>query len=61
MLGGMVMADRITVTMTDLPDEIGRRILSQIRASKKPSRDDMNKKVLDMKLRILAKEIHGRA
>ena len=60
MIGGMVMANRVKITMTDLPDELGRKVISQIRASEKPSRDELGKKVQDMKLRILANEVHGR-
>ncbi len=58
MIGGTDMAERITFTLTDIPGELGQKIISQIRASKKPSRDEMEEKVQEMKLRILAKELH---
>ena len=55
---GVVMADRVVLTMTDIPGDLGKSIISQIRNSKKPSRDILRDKVQDMKLRILAKETH---
>lgn len=60
MIGGMVMDNRVKITMTDLPNEVGHKVVSQIRASKKPSRDELGKRVQDMKVRILAQEVHGK-
>lgn len=58
MIGGRVMCERITFTMTDLPDELGKEIFEQIRSSEKPSYDDMEIKVQEMKRRILAEEMN---
>ena len=55
---GIDMIERIVLTMTDIPGELGKNVISQIRNSKKPSRDELRDRVQEMKIRILAKEAH---
>ncbi|WP_155839535.1 hypothetical protein [Butyrivibrio proteoclasticus] len=52
------MAERVTFTLTDIPDELGNKIFEQIRTSPKPPYDDMKAEVQEMKRRIMAKEMH---
>lgn len=56
MMGGLDMAGRFTYTLTDIPGELGTKIIDQIRESDKPSRKEMEEKVQAMKRRILAAE-----
>ena len=57
-VGGCNMAVRENYTLTDIPGELGLKIITQIRASEKPNRDEMTKKVQDLKLQILAEKMH---